>query len=104
MAKGAFEIQMDYRMAVQQAESLREIARELQNLGNQNMQDCMAEISGNWKGNNSNEYISKCSLLKGNVIKTADKLERIANTIQRIAKNTYDAEMESLRLALTRVY
>ena len=38
MARSAFEIQMDYRNAIRQADSLSEIARELKNTANSGLQ------------------------------------------------------------------
>jgi uncharacterized protein YukE len=104
MAKSAFEIQMNYNNAIRQAASLEQIAKQLKNLANKDMQDCVSEISHNWTGSNSNAYARKCNLLKEKIIKTAEKLEKTAETIRRIAKNTYDAEMRALRLALIRKY
>lgn len=104
MAKSSMEIRMDYNNAVRQADSLRQIARELRSTANKDFQDCVAEISHNWTGSNSAAYIRKCNTLKSNILNTADKLERTADTIQKIAKNTYDAEMRALRLALVRKY
>lgn len=104
MGKSALEIKLDYNNAIRQADSLSQIARELKNTANRELQDCVSEISHNWTGSNSNAYVNKCNTLKANIIKTSDKLERTADTIRRIAKNTYDAEMNALRLALSRKY
>lgn len=104
MAKSAFEIRMDYDRAVRQANSLDEIARDLKNTANRDLQNCMSQISSNWTGNNSTAYVRKCGVLKSNIVKTAESLSRTADTIRRIAKNTYDAEMRALNLATVRKY
>lgn len=104
MAKSASEIRMDYNHAIRQADSLSRIARELRNSANKDFQDCVSEISYNWTGSNASAYVNKCNRLISNILKTADRLERTASTIRKIAKNTYDAEMRALRLALIRKY
>ena len=104
MAKSAFEIRMDYENAIRQANSLDQIARDLKNTANKDLQDCVSEISRNWTGSNSNAYIRKCDILKSNIVRTAENLSKTADIIRKIAKNTYDAEMNALRLAELRRY
>lgn len=104
MAKSSFEIRMDYNRAIAQAKSLEQIAEEMRSSADNDMQDCISQISYNWTGNNAKAYIEKCEKLKESVKKTAAKLEKTANTIRRIAKNTYDAEMRALELAKIRKY
>lgn len=104
MAKSASQIRMDYNNAVRQADSLSQIARELRKTANGNFQDCISEISHNWKGSNSVAYVNKCNTLKANILESADKLDKTAATIKKIAKNIYDAEMRALRIALVRKY
>ena len=104
MAKSAFEIRMDYDRAVRQANSLEEIARDLRNTANRDLQDCVSQISYNWTGTNSSAYVRKCGILKSNILKTSENLDKTADTIRKIAKNTYNAEMNALRLAKLRKY
>ena len=104
MAKSGFEIRMDYKNAIRQADSLTEVARELRRTADNDLQYCVAEISNNWTGDNSTAYVNKCNMLKSNILKTADRLEKTAVTIRKIAKNTYDAEMKALQLATVRKY
>ena len=104
MAKSIFEIQMDRENAIRQADALEQTAKELTNAVNRDMQDCMGEISRNWTGSNASAYIRKCGMLKSNVLITAGKLNKTADTIRRIATNTYDAEMRALVLARHREY
>ncbi len=104
MARSAFEIQMDYRNAIRQADSLSEIARDLKTTANSGLQDCMAQISTNWTGDNSRAYTQKCTTLKTNIVRSADKLQKTAEAIRRIAKNTYDTEMNALSIMQRREY
>ncbi len=104
MPKSASEIRMDYNNANRQANSLDQIARELKNIANRNMQDCISDLSHNWTGSNANAYTAKCRQLKENVRRSADRLESTADTIRRIAQNTYRAEMTALEIARSRDY
>ncbi|MCD8012060.1 MAG: hypothetical protein LUG99_02585 [Lachnospiraceae bacterium] len=104
MAKSASEISLDYNQAVGQADSLNEMARELRNAANVSIQECISGISGCWTGSNSAAYVKKCSQLKSDVLSTAAQLERTAAAVRTIAKNTYNAEMQALRLAQLRNY
>lgn len=104
MAKSAFEIQMDYNNAIRQADSLNEIAKELDNTADRDFQDCISEISRSWTGENSEAYQRKCGQLQEKIGKSADQLRKTAETIKKIAQNTYNAEMTALKLAQVRKY
>lgn len=104
MPKSSIEIQMDYNNAVRQADSLCQIARDMKRTADRSLQDCVSEISHSWTGSNSTAYINKCNILKSNILGTAGQLEKTADVIRRIARNTYDAEMKALRLATVRKY
>lgn len=104
MAKNAFEIHMDYNRAIRQADLLERTANEMRNSAEDELQDCMSEISYNWAGENADAYLAKCSQLRASIVNTAHKLETTAETIRKIARNTYNAEMRALELAKTRKY
>lgn len=94
----AFEIRMDYRRALNQAEELERVARDLRRTATNDLQDCISDISHNWTGENSSAYIKKCNTLKTNIEKTARKIEKTAGTIRTVAQTTYHAEMAALNL------
>ena len=104
MSKSVGEIRLDYNKAIQQADTLSGIAQKLRNMANKDFQECISEISHNWTGENSTAYIRKCEILKSNMIRTAEKLEKASSTIRQIAKNTYNAEMSAFRIAFARKY
>lgn len=104
MGKSESEIRMDYNNALRQAETLDGIARELKHTADKELQDCISEISHSWTGENAAAYVGKCGKLKSSIAKSAGKLEKTADTIRRIAGNTYNAEMSALRIAQERKY
>lgn len=104
MAKNAFEIHMDYDRAIRQANLLERTANEMRQSAENELQDCMSEVSYNWTGENADAYLAKCNQLKTSIVNTAHKLDNTADTIRKIARNTYNAEMRALELARTRKY
>ena len=104
MARSAFEIQMDYQNAIKQANSLSEIARELKTTADSSFQECMSEISSSWTGENADSYVKKCGLLKEKISKSSDKLQKTADAIRKIARNTYQMEMSALEIMRRREY
>lgn len=104
MEKSESEIRMDYNNALRQAETLEGIARDLRHTADKELQDCMSEVSRSWTGENATAYVNKCGTLKTGITKSADKLEKTAETIRKIAGNTYNAEMNALRIARERKY
>ena len=50
------------------------------------------------------DYKRKLNLFSAKVECEAKKLENIANTIRRVAKRTYDTEMQSLEISRKRTY
>lgn len=104
MAKNALEIHMNYSRAIQQANLLERTANEMRCSAEEQLQDCMSEISYNWTGENADAYLAKCNQLKESILNTSHKLETTAETIRKIARNTYSAEMRALELAKTRKY
>ena len=102
MAKSSYEIRMNYKRAVEQANTLEQIAADMRNSVENDLQECINEISCNWVGNNANAYMAKCQRLGESVRGTAENLKKTADTIRKIAKNTYTAEMRALELARIR--
>ena len=95
MAKSSFEIRMEYNRAVTQANSLEQMRNSAEN----DLRDCMSEIAGNWTGENARAYLQKVEKLSDSVRKTAERLKDTAEAIRKIARNTYNAEMQALELA-----
>lgn len=102
MAKSLYSIQMDFKKANDCAAKLDEIARELKNLENSEFQIEINNIAANWKGGNANDYVEKCNQLKSKLLKTSNQIYRTADTIRKVAKNTYDAEKRAYEIALIR--
>ncbi len=98
------QIYMDYKNACNQADSLEQVARNLDDVAGKQMQDCLGQVQAHWKGDNSEAYVGKGRMLQGKIKNTAGELKKAAAAIRTIAKNTYDAEMRALEIARAREY
>lgn len=104
MAATLFSIQMDFNKARAQASQLEEIASSIEKLAADNMEECMAGVSSNWKGESADLYVKKGRKLESDMLASAKELRKIAQTVRKIAQNTYNAEKEAILAARTRTY
>ena len=98
--KSAYQIFMDFQAAEAVVRELRLIAKSARELATEDLNSALNGIGNSWKGENSEEYLRKARAITQNVTKTAANIEKIADTVERVAKNTYEAEMEARRIAL----
>ncbi len=94
-----YQIEMDFSRANQKAQDLDDIASDLSRLGNTDLENTLQGLSSEWKGDNATKYVQKGGELKSKISTTAANLRNVASTIRAIARNTYNAEMEALRIA-----
>ena len=99
-----YQIQLQYRTALQQASRLEELAENLLRTARTGVGETMSELQICWSGENARAYLAKGDRLKNKIIDTANELKRAAAAIRRIATNTYNAEMRALELANRRTY
>ena len=104
MAKTMYTIQMDFQKAKNQADKLERIAKDLNNVANNDMSGCMRDVSANWKGENAKVYVNKGYVVAENLRSAAAGLNQAAATVRTIAQNTYNAEKRALELAKQRKY
>ena len=97
-------IRMDYERAKAAAAKLDGIADEINRMMVNDYRDLLGDISYNWKGENADQFMVKSGVLQDKMIIVEKRLRETADTIRRIAKNTYDAEMRALEVARAREY
>lgn len=100
----AYMIEFNYKQAIEQADSLERLSKDLLSLSQEELSSCLSEIQNNWIGDNSDSYIEKGEKLAKNIVTTANKAAKAASTIRSIAKSIYDAEMAALAMAEARTY
>ncbi len=104
MAATLFSIQMDFNKAKAQASQLEQIASGIERLAKNDMENCMAGVSANWKGGSASLYVKKGRQLAQEMKKSAAELRKVASTIRKVAQNTYNAERSAILTAKTRTY
>lgn len=97
-------IRMKYKDALRQADSLVSMADRMESQGVSKMNEVISSLRSDWKGDNAESYLRKCEALQENVKKTVTKVRRTADGIRKIAKNTYDSEMQNYEIAKKRTY
>ncbi|MDO4647772.1 MAG: hypothetical protein Q4B26_03905 [Eubacteriales bacterium] len=104
MAGSASEIQLNYARAIEQAETLTEIAQNMRNKAGQDLEECLADIAGIWKSENAAAYFKKGEIIKEEILQNANQIEKAAEMIRQIAAKMRDAELAALKTAETREY
>mgnify|MGYP000068674502 FL=1 len=99
-----YQIECNYRLALKRADELSETARNIMKVSENISNDVMAGLEADWHGNSATDYKRKLNLFSAKVECEAKKLENIANTIRRVAKRTYDTEIQSLEISRKRTY
>lgn len=99
-----YQIECNYRLALKRADELSETARNIMKVSENISNDVMAGLEADWHGNSATDYKRKLNLFSAKVECEAKKLENIADTIRRVAKRTYDTEMQSLEISRKRTY
>ena len=95
-------IVFNYNKALQQANNLLEISNDIRKIATDKLEDSIQTIDKNWDGENSKKFINKNKKLQEKMKDSADDIKQISTAIKKMAKQIYDAEMESIRIARTR--
>lgn len=96
--KTAWQIQMDFKKAMDAAERLRSIARSMDdNAGS--LGGAINQVGNSWDGENSETYILKGRKVQENINTTADGIRKVAGAIEEIAIRTRDAELAAIAIA-----
>lgn len=95
MAKSEARIRMDYARASECAARLEYTAHLIRQGADNSLGHTLAAIGAAWKGEGADIFTGKGQRLRGQIQDQAKELERTAQTIREIAKNTYTAEMRA---------
>lgn len=104
MAGTNSKIDIDFRMVMEQAKHLDEVASQMKDLSESSFYEALQNIAGSWKGENANLYVHKGDTLKGNMTGTAKELKKIAEDIKKRAICIYNKEQKAVSIAKTRSY
>ena len=97
-------IEFNYSRAQNLASSIVTNVEKINSLDDKRLKVVMQLIADTWEGENSQKYIAKCETVLGTIIGVAGSAISVAATINEIARNIYEAEMEALRIEEERAY
>lgn len=96
----AVKIKIDFQKAINQANELERIANSIKSVSQDDLEDCLNEISFNWTGENSKNYLKKGKKVKQDIDDIADDLMRIVEVMREIIENDMEAEREAQRIIM----
>ena len=97
--KSEHEIYMDFQKAQDQANRLRQIASNMDNVADDELQGAITKVRSDWTGENSDGYTQKADKEKAKISKTAIDVKKVAETIEQIAARIMQAELDAIRIA-----
>lgn len=95
MEKNNFMIQMDFFNVNRQAEQLDVIATKLLQAKNK-LNQVREKIPTAWSGDNADAYLKKMEMQINETGRIATSLQKVAEVVRGVAKQTYEAENEAL--------
>lgn len=102
--KSEAAIRFNFNKAVNQANQLSDLAVQLKQLANNNLDQTMVTVSHSWSGDSASLFLGKCGKAKEDILKTANQLEQTASAIKRAAQKVKQAEEAARQIALQRLY
>ena len=99
-----FIIRLNYSRGMEQARKLGDLADRLKEEVDRHLEDTIADLNENWNGENAQAYLMKCRKLQDNIRKNVNQLRKASETVRTLVQNTYNAEMNSYRIAQKRTY
>lgn len=92
-------IQFNYQKAVSQANQLDDLANDLRNIANRNVDGALDQVAANWKGESASLFVQKGNKAKNDLLSSARQLSNTASAIRKAAENVRRAELEAKRIA-----
>ena len=99
-----FIIRLNYSRGMEQARKLGDLADRLKEEVDRHLEDTIADLNENWNGENAQADLMKCRKLQDNIRKNVNQLRKASETVRTLVQNTYNAEMNSYRIAQKRTY
>ncbi|MBQ6839678.1 MAG: WXG100 family type VII secretion target [Oscillospiraceae bacterium] len=97
-------IEITFGNAMAQARQLDQCAEDMLKVANSNMGSIKGDISAAWQGESANAYLQKMDLTAANIVKTARRLQDIAQTLRNVATIFRNTELRAIELAEQRTY
>ena len=97
--KTAEQIYIDFKAMEEQVEKLRHIAQQEEQVSSEGMKQVLGTIAQNWQGENADLFLEKAGITQEKISTQAAEINRIADTVEKIAINYRDAELAAIRVA-----
>lgn len=95
------EISINFEKAQAVAAFIRETSDNINDNIKNGMDVTGEELKKDWTGENSIAFLKKTELIKEDLISLVSELATVADTVETIAKNLYDAEMKAIEAVNT---
>lgn len=100
--KSIYRVYLDFAVVEYQVRRLRNMAGTEQSIAEDSLSSIIRQLSDNWEGENGDDFRGKCQVLQGKIREQATDFNKIADTVDRMARNARDAELEAIRIARTK--
>lgn len=98
------EILLNYNQARNQAAKLDQVAKNLEKLAADKMNNTLGTLKNAWQSDSSSQYYNKVGKVQGDIRTTAGNIRQIANAIRTTAEAVRQSEMRALEIAKARNY
>ncbi|MBR1629552.1 MAG: hypothetical protein IJ679_09885 [Lachnospiraceae bacterium] len=95
-------IEFDFIQAKRSADSLDQLAGQLERLAEDELSTSLHNIRSHWTGRSSEAYAQKGHRLQEQIRSSAKNLRNVATDIRETAQRMYEAEMRAKQIAETR--
>ena len=97
-------IEITFNNALAQARTLDECAERLEQMASGNLVNITSELNAVWTGNEAQSFLSKTTLIGTNVLKTAKRLRKLAESLRQVARIFRESELKALEIARQRSF
>lgn len=97
-------IEITFGNAIRQARELETCAEDMRKMVTSNLSSIETGMSFAWKGENADNYLMKLKQTADNILKTAQKLDDIADVLQKVAQIFRETETTAAEIATQRTY
>lgn len=98
------QIIFNYNQAINQAKKLENIAKNMDRLSKDKLNDTLGTLKNAWRSDNSPQYYSKAAKVQEDIRSTANNIRRTAQGIRTTAEAVKRAELRALEIAKSRSY
>ena len=98
------EIDINFSQALADAKRLAELADEIKRLGEKEVGDSIATVSGGWRSEQAAKYIEKAVRFQGNIVQTGNDIAAIAEAYRNAVMKMKSADDFAKSLAGNRTY